>query len=111
MATPASQQADQQPDSWAEIEQAALAAFSTYINTSAPGLVAVIRRSVRYAKVDSPAREIIIDRRAVVLGVIVVGLETPERSRGSTANWLTSWLRRKVKLDAARVASLGSGTD
>jgi hypothetical protein len=111
MATPASQQADQQPDSWAEIEQAALAAFSTYINTSAPGLVAVIRRSVRYAKVESPAREIIIDRRAVVLGVIVVGLETPERSRGSTANWLTSWLRRKVKLDAARVASLGSGTD
>jgi hypothetical protein len=46
-----------------------------------------------------------------VLGIIVVGLQTPERSRGSTANWLTPWLRRKVKLDAAWVASLGSGTD
>ena len=49
----------QQADPWAEIEQAALAAFGSHINLKAPGLVAVVRRSLRYAQIDSSAREIV----------------------------------------------------
>jgi hypothetical protein len=104
----------QQADPWAEIEQAALAAFGPHINLKAPGLVAVVRRSLRYAQIDSSAREIVIDQRAFFLGLVAVGLgETPSRSRGNTATWFAYWLRTKFKLDVTRVASLEglTGTD
>jgi hypothetical protein len=96
-------------DPWVDIEQAALDAFGTQINPKAPGLVAVIRRSVRCAQIDRSAGEIVIDRRAFFLGLIAVGVgKTPSRSRGNTATWFVFWLRTKFNLDETRVASLGT---
>ncbi len=62
-------------DPWQGVEAAALAAFSGSINAGAPGLVAVIQRATRYAVVDTSAREIVLDRRAILFGLLSVGLQ------------------------------------
>ena len=84
-------------DPWQGVEAAALAAFSGSINAGAPGLVAAIQRATRYAVVDTSAREIVLDRRAILFGLLSVGLQdTPSRALGNTATWFAGWLGARV---------------
>lgn len=83
--------------SWQGVEAAALAAFSGSINAGAPALVAAIQRATRYAVVDTNAREIVLDRRAVLFGLLSVGLQdTPSLALGNTATWFAGWLSARV---------------
>jgi hypothetical protein len=78
-------------DPWTEIEEKALRAFSSYANRSAPGLVATLRRAVHYGKIDQNAREIVIDRRAFLFGLLSHGLQdNPSASFGNTATWVAN---------------------
>lgn len=84
-------------DPWQGVEAAALAAFSGSINAGAPGLVAVIQRATRYAVVDTSAREIVLDRRAILFGLLSVGLQnTPSGALDNTATWFARWLSAQV---------------
>jgi hypothetical protein len=79
--------------SWAEIEEKGLLAFGSYVNRSAPGLVATLRRAVHYAKIDRSAREIVIDKRAFLFGLLSHGLQdNPSASFGNTATWVAKWI-------------------
>src|SRR3954470_7290380 len=101
-------------DPWLEIEEAALNAFSGSISLSAPGLVAAIRRATRYVHIDTTAKQIVLDRRAVLLGILAVGLQdTPSRQHGNSATWFADGVAARVNPPLASVV-LGSaltGTD
>jgi hypothetical protein len=85
------------------LEQAALAAGESYVNTDAPGLVAVLRGSIRFAMIDTARSEIVLDIRAFVLALLAVGLDDPRTNRiGSTALWLADWLSRHADPEALR---------
>ena len=90
--------AEPQTDSWSQIEESALEAFGSAINRQAPGLVAVIKSSLRYSHVDHGQRQIVIDRRAFILALTAVGVqETPSMGYGNTATWFAAWLRTKSR--------------
>ena len=75
-------------DRWAAVEEGALSAFEHYTNHT-EGINGTLRRAAHYAKIDEVAREIVIDKRAFVLGLVSYGLlETPSLSYGNTATWV-----------------------
>ena len=81
------------PSSWPEIEQRAVAAFSEFANPKAEGLTRTLRRAARYATIDRAAAEIVIDKRAFLLGLVSYGiLETPSVSYGNSATWVGTWI-------------------
>lgn len=97
---------------WQELENAALAAFSAYVHPGAPGLVATLKRAAHYAVVDAGKREIVIDRRAFLLGLLSYGsLDKPSASRGNTATWIASWLSRRVPDLSSLLMEVLTGTD
>ena len=100
---------------WAAIEQAALDAFAEHLNVQSPNLAAVLRRAPRYAQIDRQASEIVVDRRAVLLALIGVGLaDTPSLALGNTATWFADWLRRNLGPESLRPIQDGTcltGTD
>jgi hypothetical protein len=98
--------ASQPPDSWAEIETAALEAFAPHVNVTAPRLREVIGRSPRYAKIDRAKRVILIDRREFMLALLAIGLDEALSGSGGIAAWVATWLGDKVSLDTTRLAAL-----
>ncbi|TBE99675.1 P-loop NTPase fold protein [Rhizobium ruizarguesonis] len=100
-------------DPWREIESAALKAFQGTANLKAPGLVAVLRRSVRYGRVDHDLRQILIERKAFLYGLIAVGnLDKPSRSFGNTATWVAAFLAERGGANVAQLTqSQLTGTD
>ncbi|MGV8955597.1 MAG: P-loop NTPase fold protein, partial [Cypionkella sp.] len=79
--------------------------------SGSPGMVTTLRRAIRYAQVDRSARRIIIDERALFLGMLSSGqLDTPSASFGNTATWIASWIeqRSRIRLD---VSAGMTGTD
>ena len=73
----------------------ALQAFAPYAQLRSESLRAVVRRSLIYATPDLAAREIVIDRRAVLLAVLESGL-SKTGEHGTVANWLVEWLTPRV---------------
>lgn len=74
-----------------------LSAFDGFINPNAPALVAVLQRSLVFAVVDKSANEVVIDRRALLMGALSVGVTDAARpTRGSTTGWLTQWVGHHV---------------
>ncbi|MDQ0563227.1 hypothetical protein QO004_005036 [Rhizobium mesoamericanum] len=100
-------------DPWREIEDAALKAFEGTANLRAPGLVAVLRRSVRYARVDNDLRQILIERSAFFYGLLAVGaLDKPSKSFGNTATWVTAFIMDQGGSDLTQfIQSQLTGTD
>jgi hypothetical protein len=91
-------------DPWRDIETAALNAFKGTANLKAPGLVAVLRRCVRYARVDHDNHQIVVERQAFLFGLCAVGtLDKPSQSFGNTATWAAAFL---VEHGGANVAQL-----
>jgi hypothetical protein len=74
-------------------------------------MVAVARRSIRYAVIDESAREIVIDKRAFLFGLLAVGLDQPSRSRGNTATWVADWLQSQIPTDVPEIVLDHSPTD
>lgn len=73
----------------------AAAAFAPSLDPNAPGLVSVVRRSVEYAVIDSGRSRVVIDRRALLLALVDIGLETADQY-SNTATWFADWLRRRL---------------
>jgi hypothetical protein len=84
-------------DSWLVIEDAARQAFLPSVSDS-PGMVAVLRRAIRFAHTDATANEIVLDRRAVILGLVAVGLGVTGTVPNNTATWFASWLALQPKV-------------
>lgn len=90
-------------DPWADLEEACLQAFRNSANTSAPGLVAVLRRAVHYARVDPSPRQIIIERKQFLLAILSVGgLDDPSENYGNTATWMAEFIRQRATSDITR---------
>lgn len=99
-------------DMWQEIENGAISAFSAYAHPKAPGLVATLKRAAHYGVVDSERREIVIDRRAFLLGLLSYGsLDEPSTSRGNTATWISSWLASRIPGLSSLLIGALTGTD
>jgi KAP family P-loop domain len=70
-------------------------AFKPYINPSAPGLMAVLRRSLDYAEVNEKERVVIVDRNAFLLALVSVGGDAATASNAS--RWFTLWLHSRLE--------------
>lgn len=100
-------------DPWRDIETAALNAFKGTANLQAPGLVAVLRRCVRYARVDHDHHQIVVERNAFLYGLCAVGtLDKPSQSFGNTATWAVAFIAEHGGANVAeRIRSQLTGTD
>lgn len=100
-------------DPWRDIENAALNAFKGTANLKAPGLVAVLRRCVRYARVDHDNHQIVVERKAFLLGLCAVGtLDKPSQSFGNTATWAAAFIAEHGGANVAQlIQSQLTGTD
>ena len=84
-------------DAWREIENAASSAFDSYVNKNAPDLAATLQRSAVYAKADTDAAEIVVDRRAFLFGLVAYGLvDSPSPSFGNIATWIAGWIAARA---------------
>src|SRR5689334_6568603 len=100
------------PPIWPSLEQATLRAFMEIGVADSPGIVATLRRSIRYAAVDDKARQIVVDARAFVLGLLAAGRQdTPSARHGNTSTWIAQFIgERHSGLDAFLSSAL-TGTD
>jgi hypothetical protein len=78
----------------AALEQAAVNALGSVLNTKAPALIASIRRAAHFAKIESEAGSpvIMLDKQAILLGILDHGLSQPGQHASSA--WLVDWLTR-----------------
>src|SRR3954453_12043429 len=82
-------------DIWDAVETASLAAFGPAVSQS-HGITTSLRRAGRYAVVDSSAHEIVVDRLAVLLGLVAAGLAQGPSPANDTASWLVQFLSERV---------------
>ena len=76
--------------------------FPAQVDDKAIGLQQVLRRSVEYVNIDRLRRELVIDRRAILLGMVANGLD-PENSDSNSSKWFSNWLRPRLShLDLPR---------
>lgn len=91
-----------------QFKDAAVALFKPHIDEGAPGLVDVLRRSVDYVHVDQKKGELVIDRRAIFLATLSVGLDLSRSQFPNMANWFADWLKdRLVGVDIEKALHKG----
>lgn len=92
-------------EEFAHLEQALLAACAQSIDPHAWGLVSALRAGIRYAAVDVGARQIVLDYRALMLGIVTVGDDQNYRaSYHNSATWFVDWLRPHLTTVSMRSA-------
>lgn len=83
------------PDPLRRFRDEAVAAFAPSLDPNAPGLVTVLRRSVDYADIQRAVSQVVVDRRALLLALVAIGLETSDHYANS-ATWFATWLKDKL---------------
>ena len=73
-----------------------LGAFGTHVDRSAQALVAVLENAAFYCIVDDDARQLVIDRRALLLSMLFVGTHKSYSTYASTASWFADWLKSRL---------------
>nr|WP_298682477.1 P-loop NTPase fold protein [uncultured Dongia sp.] len=100
---------------WEDAGAAAIAAFGSQANMRAEALIKSIRQSVRYCEVVEAEKLLLIDMRAMLLGMLSVGLQdTPSSTFGNTATWFADWLQSRISLNELGAVVMGgarTGTD
>lgn len=84
------------PDTLNKLRLNAIAAFEPYIERKAQALIAVIGESIFYSHIDEAAKQIVIDRRAIIFAMLLVGTSQRYSEYASTASWFSDWLRSRL---------------
>lgn len=69
-----------------------LGAFGSHIDRTAQALTAVLENARLFCAPDKETRQIVIDRRAILLSMLLVGTEG---QYSSTASWFADWLQSR----------------
>jgi hypothetical protein len=86
--------------SWESISEALFAQMAPLANDS-PAVRSTLERGARYMVVDTAAREVVFNTRALTLGLLSAGRDDESSLRwGNTASWFAAWLAESVGDDA-----------
>lgn len=84
-------------------------AFAEHADPRAPSLGRCLEELGQFLEVDQRAGELVIDKRALLLGIVSAGQQGNRRGvRLNSAIWLVDWLRRETGFGEI---GLGTGTD
>lgn len=89
---------------WDRYVGAALDAFAAGAGAFSRSAESLIRAAIVFAHIDHAARQVLVDRRALVLGLLTFGAERGNDDGGNTATWLAEWVARAMEIPVAALS-------